>query len=257
MMALTTIALTTMAALTAVAAAEIARQTTDEGVAPPVPVPVPVPSAIAAAAVELGRCSAGSAAAARFLLPAVTVGRLFPAYAAADRVTASAVAASAAAFHWRKVPSPADVAAAEALPAAELNGTLGFMRAALAEHCGARPLVPDPPAPRPIGLLGGGAAAVDAGGYFVNPADGAPAFLFGHSQMPVPATAPNLSSVAGLGVSLTTVQLLPAVLFGNGGANRSVQLDRVGWLVNDLDAAAAAGLNVNMFLSNGRPVSSD
>ena len=97
--------------------------------------------------------------------------------------------------------------------------------------------------------------------------------------MPIPNTAGRIAMVQKMAVTSSTVQVMPAQLFtaapdayrhdgigrSIGGSSGSVgsatvppnppavDPKKLQWLVADLDAAAEAGININMFMSNGRP----
>lgn len=70
------------------------------------------------------------------------------------------------------------------LPASELNDTVIMLNAAIQTYCRkATGAVTNPPAARPVPLLGGGLAAISKNGYFINPVDNKPAFQFGYAYV--------------------------------------------------------------------------
>ena len=91
--------------------------------------------------------------------------------------------------------------------------------------------------------------------------------------MPIPDTAGRIATVQKMGITSSTVQIMPAQLFATApdsdapphgfsgrkgsaaatlASSPAVDPKKVQWLLDDLDAAAKAGINLNMFMSNGR-----
>jgi hypothetical protein len=90
-----------------------------------------------------------------------------------------------------------------------------------------------------------------------SPSDGLPTFLTGISQQ-AGADPNHTNIIANLGLSLTNVQLLPIQLLGENSSDQPLDTQALQWkILQPLAAAAAAGQNVDMFLSHGRPPSNN
>eukprot|EP00041_Stephanoeca_diplocostata_P001039 m.18632 g.18632 ORF g.18632 m.18632 type:complete len:832 (-) comp11532_c0_seq2:2495-4990(-) len=157
----------------------------------------------------------------------LALARLFQNYSATDAANINHIAESYAAYYNHKNVTASDLAAAEELPALEVNLTIQAVQIALTECTrikggGYRRASRKPPT-KPLVLD-------TSKGYFVDPASGIPYFTTGYSQSPV-AAVDFEDKARSLGMSCNVLYFSPRMILSSTQFNTTNK-----WALEDLNA---------------------